>query len=60
MPTMNFVLKPTKVPRLIMIFFLIDIGLCIAYVMEPLIGRRSILTRLFNLDNPLCQHTCRL
>ncbi len=45
----NSILK--RVPRIIMAFFLIDVGLCIAYIIDNLIGQPySATTRLLNLD----------
>ena len=51
MHSLNSVFLSIKLPSLIKIFFLIDLGLCIAYVVNYLAGRSySKLTSLLNLD----------
>lgn len=52
MPSLNFFYKSTRLPRLIKIYFLIDIGLCIAYIMNYLLGSPySMLTRILDLND---------
>ena len=51
MLSLDFNSSSKRLPRLVMIFFLIDIGLCVAYVINDLIGKtHSKLTDILNLD----------